>query len=379
VNAKGQNMVYNAPRLGDLAARPQELLMADPDGYRVCVSAVAPVPGREPAFVTYRNRRLTVETPERPELTKEVADIRFVARPHYYNAESLSRRPMTRVVSACGLDELNVWPWHDCAISATCGFCGINKVSHSAGNGGDMFRSLQVRGQASALDVWARIEARYLEELTAAVEVAAGDACYDEHLHLILISGNLADDQLDDQARIYARIAAALKKTAAAGRFSEGVVAVTAPPSDLALLDEMRAGGVDVVVFNLEAFTPAAFQRHCPGKDNIGRSHYAEALRRAVGVFGRGATWCNFVLGLESSEELLAGCEELASGGIVPGANVLHLDVGGAAGLEPPDFETVVHFYRGLGDVCRRHGLRPYYCARALRTSLANEAFDGRL
>ena len=137
--------------------------------------------------------------------------------------------------------------------------------------------------------------------------------------------------------------------------------------------------GVDVIVLNLEAYTPDAFQRHCPGKHHIGRDHYLEALKRSVHVFGRGLSWSNFVLGLEPAKDLLAGCETLAGMGITPGANVLHLDVGGSSTLEPPEFNTVVSFYRDLAEIYRRNDLRPYYCAKALRTSLANEAFQGRL
>ncbi len=374
MNAKEQNMVYNAPRLLGMASRPQEMLLTDEDGYTVCVSAVAPVPGRMPAHVSYQGE-LRIETPARPRLTENVA-VRFVSRPRYYDAPSRSGRPMTRIVSACGLDELNVWPWHDCAVSGTCSFCGINKVAHIANP--DTFQSLAIR-EASALEAWSAQEEGYLGELTEAVAVAMEDDCYDEHLHLIVISGNLSNDQLNDQAMIYGRIARAIRSVADSGRFTEGVVAVTAPPNDLALLRQMKSEGVDVVVFNLEAFTPAAFRRHCPGKDRIGRDHYLRSLDEAVAVFGRGASWSNFVLGLEPAEDLLAGCEELAQCGIVPGANVLHLDLGGSAGLEPPQFDTILDFYRGLADICHRHGMRPYYCAKALRTSLANEAFDGRL
>ena len=49
-SSKGLQRVYNAPR-GAAAGAPQEIVLTDPDGYRVCVSAVAAVPGREPLSV----------------------------------------------------------------------------------------------------------------------------------------------------------------------------------------------------------------------------------------------------------------------------------------------------------------------------------------
>jgi len=372
VKAKGQNLVYNAPRLGNLVGRPQEMLLTDEDGYTVCVSAVAPVPGRAPARVTY-GEQLVVITPDQPQLTLGVS-AQFVPRPSYYDAERASAAPMTRLISACGLDELNVWPWHDCAVRGTCSFCGINKVSHATSQ--QEFSSLAIR-DSSAIDAWTTQEERYLGELAHAVEIALQDQCYD--VHMILISGNLADEQLDDQATIYGRIAAALRSLPSSHRFTEGIVAVTAPPRNLSTLGDMKVNGVDVIVLNLEAFTPDAFRQHCPGKHNIGREHYLSALKEAVNVFGWGRSWSNFVLGLEPATALLAGCEHLAGMGITPGANVLHLDVGGSSTLAPPDFNTVVSFYRELAEIYRRNDLRPYYCAKALRTSLANEAFEGRL
>lgn len=154
---------------------------------------------------------------------------------------------------------------------------------------------------------------------------------------------------------------------------------MTAPPIDLRLLRLMRDHGIEVGVFNLEAFTPTAFSLHCPGKDRIGRNHYLATLVAGVEAFGWGRSWCNFVLGLESASDLLAGCEDLASRGITPGANVLHLDHGARLKEEPPSIEAVIAFYRDLAAIYRRYEHRPYYCQLALRTSLANEAFAGRL
>jgi hypothetical protein len=282
-------------------------------------------------------------------------------------------------VSACGYDEMNVWPWHDCAIGQPCTFCGINVVQKKAGRNIDLLHALELRRDPDAELSWQEARERVLAEVVEAVGLAIDDHCYRKEIHLVIISGNLADYQLDTQARVYADIAAAITSRYG-GRFAEGAVAVTAPPRNSDLLAVMREAGIEVGVFNLEAFTPAAFARHCPGKKKrIGRDHYLATLLRGVDIFGWGRSWCNFVLGLESSADLLVGCEELASRGVTPGANVLHLDHGASVRHSPPDLETVVGFYRELASVCRRHNHQPYYCQHALRTSLANEAFVGRL
>ncbi len=273
---------------------------------------------------------------------------------------------------------MNVWPWHDCAIGRPCTFCGINTVQKKAGRDVDLLHALEMRRGPDADLSWRETRESVLAEIIEAVGLAINDDCYRQEIHLIIISGNLADHQLDTQARIYADIASAITSRHA-GRFAEGAVAVTAPPRDFKLLGVMRDAGIEVGVFNLEAFTPAAFVQHCPGKARIGRDHYLSTLLRGVDTFGWGRSWCNFVLGLEPAADLLAGCEQLASRGVTPGANVLHRDHGASVSHNPPNLDTVVEFYRQLAGVCRRYNHHPYYCQHALRTSLANEAYVGRL
>jgi hypothetical protein len=395
VGAKRQNMVYNLPAAergaggrddagletllkSEMESRPQELFLTADDGYTVCVSAVAPVAGREPAIIDFVGDRLSLTTPASPDAGRRLSWLAYVPQPAYYGLRTASGRPVPRWVSACGYDEMNVWPWHDCSIGHACSFCGINAIQKRSGVDVDLIHALDLRREQNVGEFWGRIRARVLAEITEAVSLAIDDPCYNDEIHLILISGNLADHQLDAQALIYADIAESIAR-GRRGRFAEGIVAVTAPPHDPELLWRMREGGIEVGVFNLEAFTPSAFARHCPGKDRLGRDHYLRTLAHGVEVFGRGRSWCNFVLGLEPAGDLLAGCEKLASLGVTPGANVLHRDYGASLRCDPPSLEEVLSFYSGLADIYRRHELRPYYCERALRTSLANEAFAGRL
>jgi hypothetical protein len=234
-----------------------------------------------------------------------------------------------------------------------------------------------VRNSENIQSHWNEISHTVIGEITESVNLALNAPCYSQEAHLIMISGNLADHQLDAQAIIYSDIAREISKQNPI-RFAEGIVAVTAPPRDTGLLNLMQQSGIEVGVFNLEAFTPSAFSRHCKGKNKIGRDIYLNALTKGVDVFGKGRSWCNFVLGLEPASELLAGCEKLANQGITPGANVYHRDHGASFLGDPPLFDEVLAFYSALAEIYRRHDLRPYYCEKALRTSLANEAFAGR-
>lgn len=375
--AKGQNLVYNAPRgyrVGQF--RPQELLLSGADGYQTCASAVAPS-GHAPVQAAVTAGRLTLCLPGAESIFAGLSDISFVPQPGYYAKKTRSGVPLTRLVSACGVDEMNIWPWHDCAISTMCTFCGVNKVNTTQREHG-VFFTARARRVQSALEDWHGWRDTYLADLCEAIDLAIDDPCYAEHLHLILISGNLRNDELDAQAAIYADIARSLNARYRR-HFTEGVVAVTAPPRTIEGLRMMKEGGVDKVVFNLEAWMPDNFATECPGKHEIGRDHYLYMLREAVGIYGWGNSWCNLVLGLDSMEDTIAGCAELAQQGITPSANVLHLDEGSRCRKPVPTPAEVVVFFRQLADIYRRYDLEPYYCQRALRTSLSNEAYAGRL
>jgi hypothetical protein len=109
-------------------------------------------------------------------------------------------------------------------------------------------------------------------------------------------------------------------------------------------------------------------------------NRYLAALARSAEVFGAGYAWSNFVLGLEPVDALLDGCRVLSAQGITPGASVLHFDEGAAIrGKVPPTYDGLLAFYHELAGIYRTYGLRPYFTGLALRSSLANEAYDGRL
>lgn len=231
VNAKRQNGVYNLPAADktilsaqrenlalnvlpsdDRLDRPQELFLEGGDGYTVCVSAVAPVLGRKPATVNFSGRRLTLATPSRPDIGQMLDELAFVPRPRYYDMRTATGRSVKRWVSACGYNEMNIWPWHDCAIRRTSDFCGINAVQKQAGRDVDLIHALEMRREPDADRPWQSVREQVVAEIIEAVGLAIDDDCYRDEIHLILISGNLADHQLDSQARIYADIAAAITR-----------------------------------------------------------------------------------------------------------------------------------------------------------------------
>jgi hypothetical protein len=370
VGAKGLQRVYNAPVNAPKDA-PQELLLSDPESGTSCVAAVAPVEGRRPVEVDVADGRLILRLPDGRD--SEGVDVSLVPQPEYYATSLPSGQPITRVVSACGVSLLNIWSWHDCAVRGLCRFCGINLIQRTAG-GSDLLTARAIgAGRIDRLDQW------YVD-LGTGVKIAVEDPTYQTELFPMIISGNLPDASLDLQAELYARAASEVAPLVAGRSGPEGLVAMTAPPSDLGLLRAQREAGIRTMAINLEAYDEDVFRVECPGKYRIGRDRYLTALRESAKVFGPGYAWSNLVFGLEPTTSLLEGCRALAADGITPGASVLHFDEGATiTGKVPPSYGEILDFYAELADIYRQHGLRPYFSSRALRTSLANEAFHDRL
>jgi hypothetical protein len=368
--AKGQNLVYNAPK-GFAKERPQELFLEGEDGYRTVVSCVSAHGKREPVTVDVATSgELVCYLGERK--ISGCVKVSFVKQPEYYMQRITNGDLAQKYVSACGYDELNIIPWKGCLISSVCRFCGANSVAVK--NPNDALHAAHLRPGALG---WEAVRESYLSNLSESISLALQAECYSNHMHVILISGNLLDDQLDQQADIYCDIAAHIKNQVAS-KSTEGIVAVITPPHDLGRLDKLKEAGVAIAVFNLEVGNDPWFSKYCPGKSTLGRDFFIERLKHAATVFGHGKSWTNFVLGLEPVDELLAVCEELAGCGVVSSANVLHVDEGSRLDCDPPTKETIIHFFHKLSQINQRNGFKAFYCSQALRTSLSNEFQDGR-
>jgi len=363
-NAKTQNRVYNMPLSAD-EARPQELFIKHNDGFLTVASCVEPC-SSTPIIIDVADRLIA-------NIDDKIIDdvlISFVPEPNYYQKKISNGEPVKNYVTACGYDELNIIPWKGCALPAICKFCGSNNYI----DGADV-NAFSISANPA---VWHEYENEYINNLIEAVKIAKGDACYKKHMHVILISGNLSNNYLDEQSLIYSKISKEIQphiKDVA----TEGIVAVITPPKDLNLITALKNAGVEKVVFNLELGDKEYFKKYCPGKNSLGYDFFIERLLKAVEVFGRGNAWCNFVFGLEPDELLLPVCERLAVDGIVTSANVLHLDKGNSLDCGTPSAERIIRFFYELNKINMSQKFKPFYCAEALRTSLSNEAFHRRI
>lgn len=366
--AKGQNLVYNMP-MNATNLRPQELIIKNvKDSYSVVVSCVASNPECTPVILDADEDGHLFAI-----VDNEVMDnieIHFVEEPEYYAMKLSNNDSVKKYVSACGLDELNIIPWKGCAISKSCKFCGINNFVKSD--------DLSAHKISKNNNEWNRICEEYLSNLEEAILLAKKSRCYKEHAHVILIAGNLDNKNLDFEAEIFAKIA---KKVSPLVRdiSAEGVVAVITPPDNMKFIDVLKDSGVEKVVFNLEAITESGFEKYCPGKTDLGYKFFIDRLNYAIDIFGKGNVWTNLVFGLEKTEDTLEKCAELIADGVVISANVLHLDKGNSLDCDVPSTRDVIDFFYRLEMLNRQEGFMPFYCAKALRTSLSNEAHDMRI
>jgi len=369
-NAKGQNMVYNAP-LGGEIGRPQELFLQGLDGYTTVVSCVSAHGLTEPVKIDVLESGILVCYINDECITKEVI-VSYVPQPDYYFKKLSNGDLAKKYISACGYDEMNIIPWAGCLISKTCKFCGVNSIAVK--NDTDGLHAFNL----SRYDTfWNESKDSYLKYLSESIDLALESECYSEHMHVIIISGNLSDIMLDKQADIYCEIARHIKEQIK-NKSTEGIVAVISPPKDPSRLNKLKESGVEIVVFNLEVGNEPWFSKYCPGKSNLGRDFFIERLKQGAEIFGRGKSWTNFVLGLEPIDLLLELCEDLASFGVVSSANVLHLDDGNRLDCLPPSKEDVITFFYELSKINEKHGFDAFYCSKALRTSLSNEMHDHR-
>ena len=365
-NAKGQNLVYNAPQ--NLSGfRPQELLIIHDDGYETVSSCVASCT-ESPVMIDYIDNRLVAVIDGK---CVENITIEFVKEPNYYTKKISNGSKAKKYVSACGYDELNILPWLGCNISSGCLFCGTNSIAKM--NADDILTADSISNHHA----WEKNKLEYLKLLNEAIDIAKNSDCYADHMHVILISGDLCDNKLDYQSKIYCEIAKSIYDKVK--NSTDGIVAVLMPPKNTNLLFDLCKSGIKKVVFNLEVGNRELFNKYCPGKANIGYDHIMDSLRKSVEIFKKGNVWTNFVLGLEPVDSLLKLNARLAGEGIVSGANVLHLDKGNRLECRVPCYDDVVSYFYELSCIMKLYNQQPFYCSKALRTSLSNEAYDGRI
>lgn len=352
-------------------AVPQELLLGDQDPLCVGVLVRPQSPfclhcNGEGPFITFGGKAINIK-------------VRFIPEPEFWKKKTTDGIPMYLLLSVPGLNELNLWPWHDCALhyeQQGCFFCTTTSTAVSAGTGpkSNLLSVHKINRVLMFDDVFKSLYPvllmRAMECLKAALQCDFQNSFY----WFTVISGNLTTTQLSNQNELVQRLVKDIVRDVPSlrGRIVSNVM----PPNDTDKLFALREAGVNFYMANLELWEPSYFRRICPGKALYGRTRFIQMLQAASDIFGKGNVWCNFVCGLEPLDSQLTGYEFLASYGIVSGANVFHKDpkikVNAVEGF---GFESARRYYLQAAEILHKWGLKPFYSLGSRRSSLLWEAY----
>ena len=218
-----------------------------------------------------------------------VGKVHVPPRPRYYDLETDDGVPYWKI-ALLHLDSLASTVVQRCIYYSTseqCQFCGI-ELSLEAG------RTIAVKKP----------------EQLAEVALAARDL--DGAKDITLTTGTV--NRRDKGARYIARCAKAIKDTT-----GMPVQVQFEPPTDLAVLEEVKAAGVDAVGIHIESFDPHVLAWVAPAKAAIGVEGYFRTWRYAVELFGRGQVSTYVILGMGERPELIEeGCKRAIDEGVYP-------------------------------------------------------------
>lgn len=155
------------------------------------------------------------------------------------------------------------------------------------------------------------------------------------------------------------------------------------PTNDIHDLERLYETGIEHPSFNMEVWGKELFGTFCKGKEQYGSfDGLMETYSKAVSIWGQGEVWCNFVGGISPINDLKDGFIHMADMGVVPGANIFHLDPkapGVALGLREPTEEYILEMYSTLASIYKKYGYKPFFSESVLRNSLSNEMYNGWL
>jgi len=119
----------------------------------------------------------------------------------------------------------------------------------------------------------------------------------------------------------------------------------------------LKDAGADEVKYNLECADPELFSQVCPG---IFRQEIMDALREAVGIFGKNHVFTNIILGLgESDETVRSSIDELAGMGVIAVLRAVypHPMRAGEKAMQRPMANRLLENARYLKGALDRNGL----------------------
>lgn len=258
-------------------ALPQHVYVNCPIGERPSRTSDLVLDWAEDAFFIRRGREL-------------LQQVRVLPRPTYYDGVASDGARFVDIGQLCSGDRICIGMTRHC-----------------------FFWKREIRCKFCSIGLNARREAAFKtpENVAEAVLAAAHDPLAPAR-HVLIGGGTpLGEDRGALQA---AALCQAIK-----ARIDIPVYVMIVPPDDDAYLEVLRDAGVDELGMNIEFFDPDVLAELAPGKhDLVGHRRYFAALEQAVELFGPVNTRSIVIVGIESPEATLRGCEDLAAMGVMP-------------------------------------------------------------
>ena len=315
--------------------------------------------------------------PSSPYLIKRIADSMFVIdevkdeivstidylpRPKIWDIELSDGSKLKEYLNVYGTNCLNLFIVANCDFwneGIPCVFCSLQPTQH-------LHKEVVVH---KSLD---KIE----EAITLAFE-------NEENLDWMIITGGSLKDRKMEFKRYHDVLSVIQKHIPQRWNYKIKGNAALLPTNDENDLEKLFETGIEHPSFNLEVWDEKLFKSYCIGKEKYASfDNLIETYKKAVKIWGGGQVWCNFVGGISPINDLKEGFRYMADMGVVPGANIFHLDpkaIGVKLGLKEPNEEYVFEMYECLSSLYKEYGYQPFFNHSILRNSLSNEMFHGWL
>lgn len=148
-------------------------------------------------------------------------------------------------------------------------------------------------------------------------------------------------------------------------------------------IERLKEAGLDTISFNIEIYDEEIRNEMMPEKARLySTGVYLEAIKKAVGIFGRNQVSSWIIAGLESPESTLAGCKAICENGGIPHVAIFRPLTG--TPLEsrtPPDINEVVALYKEFKKLLLQYSLNPFEhkagCIRCGGCSVLKEIMEG--
>jgi hypothetical protein len=265
-----------------------------------------------------------------------VTTVALSPRPHWYDSQTSSGKPMTRIGTLqgtyLGIYQAKVCEyWTEKPTKVNCKFCSV--------------------GLNLGID---DAEEKSVEEVMEVIRAARHES------GITYVDFNTGHYEGDTYLDILEPFVLRIKKELGL------LVGVQTPPHrDLKRYDHLRAIGVNRVSFCFEIFDREIFREICPGKHaEYGLDHYLEAVRYCATLTDRGPAdepWVTngeIIAGLEPPESSIAAIDWITSVGAIPTVCVFRPLVGtDLEDWDPPQTEAMIPVFRRLYEACMERGL----------------------